>query len=241
MARWLENSNSPSAVCKTLLKDQSYFYHRDNLLPFMLTLGASSVLAHTTMDQEFADWYQDDVRSKFSDDASSFAKVFGEQWIVVPIYVGASLFGRACDVDYRVQTWGDRSFRSMLVGVPPLLLLQRSLGSSRPNDPLASSNWDMWNDDNGASGHAFVGAVPFLVAAQLTEKRVPKASFYVLSTMTAWSRINDNDHYLSQVIVGWWVALAATNAVQKSDSRGNLQIQPAFINQDGGAALSYKY
>ncbi len=223
------------------ISDQGNFYSRHNLPEFVLVLGAHGLLAHTTMDQEFADWYQQDVRNEFSDDLSSVFKEFGEQWQVVPIYVGASCLGRVCNMDPRVAMWGDRSFRSMLVGVPPLLLLQRALGSSRPNDSIPSSNWHWWADENGASGHTLVGAVPFLVAAQLTDRRLPKASLYFASTLTGWSRINDNDHYLSQVIMGWWLAHTATRAVAETDREHNLDIVPLRIGGASGLGLEWKY
>ncbi len=128
----------------------------------------------------------------------------------------------------------------MLVGVPPLLFLQKALGSSRPNDMPPSSNWDFWADDNGASGHTFVGAVPFLVAAQLAEKPRRKAALMALSTLTGWSRINDNDHYLSQVIVGWWLAYAATQSVEDSDEDLNYEIAPIVIGDALGLEMIWR-
>ena len=144
-----------------ILSDQKRFYSRENFRPFALTLGISAIVANTSIDQEFADWYQDDVRSESTDDFSRIAKSFGEQWPMVGAYLTASALGRLPIADTRLAIWGDRSFRSMLVGVPPLLFLQKALGSSRPNDVPAFSDWRFWEDENGASGHTFVGAVPF--------------------------------------------------------------------------------
>ena len=127
----------------------------------------------------------------------------------------------------------------MLVGVPPLLFLQKAIGSSRPNDIPASSEWNFWNDENGASGHTFVGAVPFLVAALLAERPSAKATWYTLSVLPGWSRINDNDHYLSQVIVGWWLAYAATQSVERSSLDLGYEINPIVI--DGAPGLEFNW
>ena len=224
---------------KTLMDDQREFYFRQNARSAVFTLSTAAILANTTMDQEFADWYQDDVRTESLDDIADVAKLFGEQWPMVGLYVSTSVVGRWLDVDPRFAKWGDRSLRSMFVGVPPLLFLQKALGSSRPNDMPPTSEWNFWNDDNGASGHTFVGAVPFLVAAQLAERPAAKATWLALSTATGWSRINDNDHYLSQVIVGWWLAYAATNAVERSDQL-DYEIGPALIGDSLGIEATWR-
>lgn len=224
---------------RILMDDQREFYSRQNVRPAILTLGTAAILANTSMDQEFADWYQSDVRSESLDDVADVAKLFGEQWPMVGLYLGASVTGRWLDVDPRFANWGDRSLRSMFVGVPPLLFLQKALGSSRPNDIPPTSDWDFWADDNGASGHTFVGAVPFLVAAQMAERPRAKATWLALSTVTGWSRINDNDHYLSQVIVGWWLAYAATNAVERS-GQIEYEIAPALIGDTFGLEASWR-
>jgi len=225
------SSRERPSMFEVLRSDQFHFYSRQNVRPALRTLGSAAILANTTMDQEFADWYQDDVRSKSLDEIADVAKIFGEQWPMVGAYLGASMGGRLVGDDTRLALWGDRSLRSMFVGVPPLLLLQKALGSSRPNDRPPSSNWGFWADSNGASGHAFVGAVPFLVAAEIAEDRRAKTAWIALSTLTGWSRINDNDHYLSQVIVGWWLAYAATQSVERSDANLNYEITP-FISGD---------
>lgn len=226
-------------VWRTLFDDQREFYIRQNVRPAIFTLGAAAILANTTMDQEFSDWYQDDVRSESLDDIAEVAKLFGEQWPMVGLYAGSSVLGRWLDVDPRFAEWGDQSLRSMFVGVPPLLFLQRALGSSRPNDVPPSSKWNFWNDDNGASGHTFVGAVPFLVAGRLAQRPRVKATWYAMSTLTGWSRINDNDHYLSQVIIGWWLAYAATEAVERSEHR-RFEVAPALIDDTIGIEATWQ-
>ena len=228
------------SMFEVMRSDQLHFYSRQNLRPAFRTLGAAAILANTTMDQEFADWYQDDVRSNSLDDIANVAKSFGEQWPMVGAYVGASIGGRLAGDNTPLALWGDRSLRSMFVGVPPLLLLQKSLGSSRPNDRPPSSTWNFWNDDNGASGHTFVGAVPFLVAAELAEDRRAKATWIALSTLTGWSRINDNDHYLSQVIVGWWLAYVSTQSVARSDVSLNYEIAPVVFGDSAGMEFIWR-
>ena len=140
------------------------------------------------------------------------------------LYLGSSLIGRTFPAADTLGEWGDRSFRATLVGVPTLLILQRGLGGSRPNDINGTSDWSFWNDDNGASGHAFIGAIPFLSAAQMTDNQFLKASLICASTAVAWSRVNDNDHFLSQSIIGWMIAFTAVNAVEKTNDLSLIHI-----------------
>lgn len=213
---------------QTLISDQREFYSGKSLRPMVIAIGASAVLSSTEMDQNFSQWYQNNIRSTASDDISEFAKTFGEHWQMVGIYFGSSLIGRIRGRKSILATWGDRSVRSTLVGFPPLLALQKAIGSTRPNDIPASSRWNFNGDDNGASGHTFIGAIPFLVAAQMTDEKLPKATLIALSTVPGWSRINDDHHYLSQVVVGWCLAYIATESIHRTELQLGFEIEPIF-------------
>lgn len=117
-----------------------------------------------------------------------------------------------------VAEWGERSLRTLLVGGPPMLGLQYLTGGSRPGETSHESKWTPLQDNNGVSGHSFMGAIPFLSAAKMTDNRWLKAGCYTVSVLPAISRINDDDHYPSQAFLGWWLALAAASAVDRSQA-----------------------
>ena len=77
----------------------------------------------------------------------------------------------------------------MLVGAPATGVLQVAIGASRPSETAAGSRWRPFHDNNGVSGHAFVGAVPFLAAAKYTDNRLLQVALIAASTVTASSRI----------------------------------------------------
>jgi len=83
------------------------------------------------------------------------------------------------------STWraGPRGF---IVGSPALLFLQQAAGPSRPSDGMGS-RWDLFAGSEGASGHAFVAAVPFVTGAKMARSKAAKAALYFASTLTAWS------------------------------------------------------
>ena len=205
-----------------LRDDYRNFYTESDLQFAVMGLAIGATFAHTDIDEDFRNWWQDDVRSNAWGDFSNFAKPLGDGHISVAI-MGAALVGGALADETRLgsatNTWGNRSLRAVAVGAPPLLLLQVATGAGRPGDSTAESDWRPFQDGNGVSGHAFMGAVPFIVAAQMTDNPLLSGLWYTGSMMTGISRINDDDHYLSQVVLGWWLAKMACDAVDKTEGR----------------------
>ena len=108
-----------------------------------------------------------------------------------------------------------------------MLLFQRTIGSDRP--AADNSRWKLFANATGVSGHAFVGAIPFLAAESMTDNPWLKGIFITASTATAISRINDNMHYFSQVGLGWLIAWLSTRAVSRTDdSRKNNSLEVLF-------------
>ena len=206
-------------ACK-LWTDHGNFYSWVTIRDLLLGMGAGGILANTSLDGDFQDWYQDDVRSLGTDDFAAFSKTFGDGQFVIPAVAGLALMGALCDYTPcgdLVEDFGCRSTRAYLVGAPPTLLLQFGLGASRPGETSHGSQWRPLDDVNSVSGHAFVGAVPFITAAKMTENRCLKGGLYLCSTFTAWSRVNDDRHYLSQACLGWWIAYLACRAVDDTE------------------------
>lgn len=212
----------PSYCDSHIRSDHSNFYSKKSLTVAAEVFAAGAVLAHTDADQEIRDWYQDDVRSSSTDDVAKTAKLFGEGHLILPA-LGISLaIGEMMD-DHQCTSclgdWGDQSLRAMVVGVPPLLVTQSLTGASRPTESSAESDWVPLHDNNGVSGHSFMGAVPFITAAKMAEDPWTKAGWYAASAMPAWSRVNDDAHYTSQAILGWSVAYLACSAVSDTEQQ----------------------
>jgi hypothetical protein len=100
-----------------------------------------------------------------------------------------------------------------------------------------------FNDNNGVSGHSFIGAVPFLALAKMNgDNTVLKYVAYAASAAAAWSRVNDNGHYLSQAALGWYMAWESVDAVvDGEEEREKISIAPIIGRNTYGIAVSVQW
>ena len=143
-----------------------------------------------------------------------------------------------------IGEWGSRSLRMFVVGAPPLYVMQQVTGSSRPGESSAGSHWHFLNDNNGVSGHAFIGAVPFLAAAEMVENPWAKGGLYACSTLCAFSRVDVNAHYPSEVFLGWYLAVASSIAVNRTEIRFagiDMKVVPLPVSNGSGVALEGRW
>lgn len=200
----------------SITSEYAQFYSPDRLTRFAVVLSSASLLANTSADENVHEWYQGGVRSSGSDSVSRVSKLFGEGSVMIPLSMIAASAGHFFDSDdseepSSIEEWGERTRRAYALGAPALLMLQGMTGGTRPGNSPTGARWNPYAADNGVSGHAFIGAVPFLSLARMHEDEPAlKYAFYALSGLAAWSRVNDDDHYLSQAVLGWYLAWEAT-------------------------------
>lgn len=210
--------------CRTrheVLADHGHYYSWLTARNLLWGIAGGSVLANTSLDQNFRDWLQDDARSRQSDRLADFWRPFGDGAIFVPAFAGLGLAGMWLDdipLGHAMGEFGTRTTRAYLVGTPAMVFMQYGLGGSRPGNRDHASFWRPFDSHSGVSGHAFIGAVPFITAANMSPNRCAKACWYFLSTLPAWSRLNDDTHYLSQVGLGWWMAYLACQSVDQTET-----------------------
>ncbi|WP_197440332.1 phosphatase PAP2 family protein [Polystyrenella longa] len=182
-------------------------------------------MANSSIDEKLRHKVQQNIRSATSDDWFEMLhaqKELGNGYYTLPLFAASWMVGEVFDEDPRAAlagTWGERSLRAFAVGAPPMLLAQRVTGASRPGEATYKSNWNPLQDNNGVSGHSFMGAIPFLTAAKMTDEPWLQTLYYGGSTLAAFSRVNDDHHYASQAFLGWGFAWLATRAVFSTDSR----------------------
>lgn len=207
-------------ILRKVRADHAHYYSPHTLRDLTLGVALAAPLANTSLDHDFRNWWQDDVRTSQTDRAASCWKVFGEGAIFLPAMACLSLAGHVLDdrpVFELAGDFGSRATRAYVVGAPSVLCMQVLLGASRPGETDDHSRWKPFDDSNAVSGHAFVGSVPFITAAHMTESRAAQALLYFGSACTAWSRVNDDAHYLSQAVLGWYMAYLACRSVHATN------------------------
>ena len=114
--------------------------------------------------------------------------------------------------------------RTFIVGTIPLHVMRTLTGGSRPSNTTRSSYWRPLTLPHGVSGHTYTGAILFINWAKMTDNIFLKTALYGASTLTGISRINDECHYPSQVMLGWLMAYVACEAISYTDSNYNVTI-----------------
>ena len=230
----------------TVKSDYDEFYSSDRFIRMGIIFAGGAVMANTDIDQNFQDDYQNNTRSSQTDDYAVTAKLFGEGKYLIPFSIITSYASEylSGSTETAMGTWGQRTARAYFVGGPTVLATQILTGASRPAEAPYKSDWKPFNDANGVSGHAFVGSVPFLTIAYMNEDNAfIKYSAYFASTFAAISRINDDAHYLSQAMLGWYLGWESVDAVYSVDSKkkNNLHVQPIIKDDGYGIHVSMRW
>lgn len=189
-----------------------------------MAIGGAAGLAYTGIDESIDRWHARRVRRPATDAAAGFLHLFGQRFWV--LYWGLFAVADARWCSSPLTRWGRRSFEALLVGLPSLWAAQWGLGSARPSDRTHGPRFHPFADDNGASGHTFIAAIPCLVAARMCTRRPSRTLAYALSPLTGWSRLNDRKHYLSQVALGYALAWQAVASVMEGKPRPGAQPAP---------------
>ncbi len=232
-----------------IVEDWREFYSLEGLTWLAGGISAGALMANTGFDEHFVrDSYVDSVvlapSHEFFEKLHQ-PKFLGDGIYTIPAFVVTAVAEPLIDdlpLGRETAEWGQRSLRTILVGGPPMLAAQLLTGGSRPGETTAHSKWKPLQDDNGVSGHSFMGAIPFMSAAKMTDNLAWKGGLYVASAMPALSRINDDSHYFSQAFLGWWFAYVASSAVDRAHHQHENHEWYVYPQSDGlGVAVESRW
>jgi membrane-associated phospholipid phosphatase len=235
-----------------LCSDLRNFNSSDSLGNLFVAFGGAAILANTSLDSDFKNWFHRRIiRQKVNSSLNNFnvfTKKFGEINVVAFFVLSTacykffpSIFPKYKIGQFTFGNYVTMGTRGYIVGCPSILLGQLFVGAGRP-----ASGTSFWlkGKYNGVSGHAFNGAIPFITAAQITDNLFLKCIFYLCSTFTAASRIYDDAHYLSQALLGWYIAYLSIRAVSKTEGKQiyrGLTIFPIIEKESTGAGIIFKF
>jgi hypothetical protein len=230
----------------TLRLDYKQFYSQYRFMRLCLAYGIAATSAGSDVDDDIQDFYQDHVRNSTTDKASNITKNIGNGWYIISLSAASAAAGAIFPegkTSSDIGTFGERSLRAIAVGGPAVVLMQYVTGASRPKDMGDNSSWEPFKSHHGVSGHTFIGAIPFLTLAHMyDEEWYIKYPLYVASTLTGLSRINDDEHFFSQVGLGWYMAWEATQSIDERDSKDHrLSVVPLIAPGYYGLQLIMKW
>lgn len=243
-----DSQGEPLTLWKRVKLDHANYYSKESLTWLAGGFGVGAIMANTSLDGGIQNHFQSSVISASSDDwieTLHAQKELGNGRYTLPVFAAAWVAGKLfkrVPLAGTAGEWGERSIRAILVGTPPMLAMQYVTGASRPGETSSNAMWKPFQDNNGVSGHSFMGAIPFLAAAKMTDKPLLKLAFYAGSTLAPLSRVNDDRHYPSQVFLGWWMAWIATNAVDATQHPDrNWSVFPMSWPGATGAGMEFRY
>jgi len=205
--------------------------------PWMLySFASAGLFANTGIDEQLRSSYNGNVRSTGTNNIAKIVKPLGNGRIMFPSYIVGLLLGKTFK-NNSLEEWNKNVLNASLISLPGLLASQYSLGGSRPYMELGSKWWTDMDKTNGASGHTWVAAIPFITTAKMTSNTYLKIMLYSASTFTGISRINDNAHYSSQVLLGYAWAYCSVNSVLQNLGNETVRVN---VGQSGiGFSVSF--
>ena len=243
-----EFGTSPPSLWSRIKEDHQHYYSKESLVWLAGGFGVGAIIANTSLDGGIQNHLQSSVLGASSDEwLETFhaQKELGNGRYTLPLFAaacGAGLLFEKVPLINATGEWGERSIRAIIVGTPPMLAMQSITGASRPGETSANAKWKPFQDNNGVSGHSFMGAIPFLAAAKVTDRPLLKVLYYAGSTLAPLSRLNDNRHYPSQAFLGWYMAWVATNAVDATQQAGrNWRMFPISWGGNTGIGIEYNW
>lgn len=169
-------------------------------------------------DRAVNGWIQDH-RSSGGDDLARFFRNGGEPHVVFGISGGILVSGIVTGRP-RLRRAGGRVLVSVVVAGLTSTAIKKLAGRLRPaqtNDPLLFK--PLSDHESFPSGHA---TMAFALATSLSEEihnRWASAALYTFATGTAWSRMNDRRHWLSDALGGAAVGFTAAHIIKRHPPR----------------------
>jgi hypothetical protein len=183
--------------------------------------------------------FAQDERTDTGDDIARVTRQFGQPEVYATVGLGVLATGLATG-DEGVRDAGIRISSSLAMAGVVVTVAKLVAGRSRPSrEGSDAEDFSPFSGNTSApSGHA---AMAFALAASVGEElHSPWASagLYTLAAATAWSRVNDNVHWFSDVVAG-----AAVGIVSARFMNGKLSIfgirPPHLRPVRGGVAIAW--
>lgn len=237
LARWWEfvypgAVKSTAAVLALQLVTANAVAQGDHVKWWQPVLVVGAIATASLADRSVNDWVQDH-RTPQSDDVASVFRYGGEPVVTLGISGGIVLAGTIAGRD-DVQRSGGRVLLSVVAAGMSTVVLKATAGRYRPaetDDPYIFRPFS--GHDSFPSGHA---TMAFALATSLSNEihnRWISAALFTFATGTAWSRLNDERHWFSDVLGGATVGITTATIVNRHP--------PKFLAEPNGRGVRLEW
>jgi membrane-associated phospholipid phosphatase len=201
-------------------------------------ISVGAIGAVSIFDRRVDDW----VQNRRSSHSNAIARVFrtgGEPELVFGV-AGGMLAAGLISGNKNLQRSGGRVLASVVTAGLTTAAIKMIVGRVRPSDTNDQYAFKPFTrNDAFPSGHT---TVAFALATSLAEeihRPWATALLYAGASGTAWSRLNDHKHWLSDVLAGAMVGITAGNVIE-----GRWRIfglgPPQFLVSPHGARVEWR-
>lgn len=200
-----------------------------------------------TSDERLMNWVQSN-RGQTSNDIADVAKQFGNELYVLPGLAFLYGYGYLTD-DTRMRKTTLLGFESWFYSSLVTTVLKQSVHRYRPNE---KGGYDQWGGPSLSpdhvsfpSGHASTAwSVATVIATEYDDGWFVPAAAYTAATMVSLARLNDAEHWTSDVFfssaTGFFIGKALTTW-HKDDAYGRLTMLPYYDGQTAALYIDWAF
>ncbi len=201
------------------------------------TLGVIALAS--LLDESLRDQLQDH-RSSGKDDVARVFRRMGQPEIYGSVALGTIALGVLTGND-RIRRSGERIGAGLLVAGTLVVVTKEIVGRHRPDLTGGAYRFKPFSGNDGwPSGHT---TMAFALATSVSDEvhSTPVTiGLYGAAALTGWSRLNDNRHWLSDVLAG--AALGVTSAKLMGGRWRVFGVgAPRFLLEPDGVGLSFQF
>jgi hypothetical protein len=188
------------------------------------------------LDDEVRD-YSQNHRTETKDDVAKVFRHMGQPEVYATVGLGTLLTGLIAGDD-DIARAGGRITGSLLTAGATNTIIKQVVGRKRPNATTDPDEFEPFSgNDAFPSGHT---AMAFALATSVSNEvhfLPAQIGLFSAASLTGWSRINDNKHWLSDVLGGAAVGITSAMIMDGKWTIFGLG-QPHFLATPNGASAS---
>jgi membrane-associated phospholipid phosphatase len=231
-ARWTHTAPFGSAVTRPQ-PSTIRWYHA--------AAAAGVISLSMLLDDPVQDFAQDH-RSQTTNDVASVFRHFGQPEVYATVSVGLVGVGLIAG-DHELARIGGRAVASVGLAGASTLLFKTVIGRARPFTGEGVLSFHPFNTADSTtampSGHT---SLAFALATSLSDdihRPWATVGLYTLATGTAWSRINDDQHWFSDIVFGAIVGVTSAKLASGRWEVFGIHTPSFLVSPSGNAALAW--